>query len=69
MFLLDCSQNQQAQETLNSLFEDVLMFCDSMIDEELVQALDGDIEGHHDSELSPLSDVAATGSESGDAGG
>jgi hypothetical protein len=46
----------------------VLNIVDSMIDEELVQALGGDIEGHHDTELSPVSDVDATGSASGDAG-
>jgi hypothetical protein len=70
MFLLDCSQNQQAQEVLNSKFEDVLNIFDSMIDEELVQALGGAIEGHDDTELSPVSDnsVDVTGSASGDAG-
>jgi hypothetical protein len=39
-----------------------------MIDEELVQPLGGDIEGHHDTDVSPVSDVDATGSEPGDAG-
>jgi hypothetical protein len=68
MFLLDCSQSQQAQEVLNSSFEDVLEFVDSMIDEELVQALGSDIEGDHDSEVSPVSHVDASGGESGDAG-
>jgi hypothetical protein len=68
MFLLDCSQSQQAQEVLNSSFEDKLEFFDSMIDEEMVQAMGGDIEGDHDSELSPVSHVDASGSESGDAG-
>lgn len=68
MFLLDSSQNQQAQELLDSSFEDVLEFVDSMIDEDLVQALGSDIEGDHDAELTPVSDVDASGSESGDAG-
>jgi hypothetical protein len=68
MFLLDCSQSQQAQEVLNSSFEDKLEFFDSMIDEGMVQAMGGDIEGDHDSELSPVSHVDASGSESGDAG-
>jgi hypothetical protein len=68
MFLLNCIQNQHAQQVSNISFEDVLKFVDSMIDEKLVQALGGDIEGHHDTDLSPVSDVDATGSESGDAG-
>jgi hypothetical protein len=70
MFLLDCSQSQQAQEVLNCSFEDLLKFdnVDSMINDKLVQALGGDIEGHHDTELSPVSDVDATGSDSSDAG-
>jgi hypothetical protein len=68
MFLLDCSQSQQAEEVLNSSFEDVLKFVDSMVDEELVQSMGSDIEGDHDSELSPVSHVDASGNESGDAG-
>jgi hypothetical protein len=67
MFLLDCSQTQQAQDLLNSSFEDVLEFVDSVIDEELVQALGSDVEVDHDGELTPVSDVNASGSESGDA--
>jgi hypothetical protein len=39
-----------------------------MIDEELVQALGSNIEGDHDTEMSPVSNVDASGSESGDAG-
>jgi hypothetical protein len=68
MFLLDSSQNQQAQELPDSSFEEVLEFVDSMIDEDLVQALGSDIEGDHDAELTLVSDVDASGSESGDAG-
>jgi hypothetical protein len=68
MFLLDCSQSQQAQDIVNSSFEDVLEFVDSMNHEELVQALGSDIEGDYDSKLSPVSHVDASGSESGDAG-
>jgi hypothetical protein len=37
VLLLDCSQTQHSQEILNSSFEAVLEFFDSMIDEELVR--------------------------------
>jgi hypothetical protein len=68
MIHLDCSQNQQPQEILNSSFEDVLEFVDSMIDVELVQALGSDDKGDHDTNLTPVSDLDASGSESGDTG-
>jgi hypothetical protein len=69
MFILDCNQNQQAQKALNSSFVEVLDFVDSMIDDKPVQALGRDIEGYHDTELLPVSDVTRHGpvSESGDA--
>jgi hypothetical protein len=38
-----------------------------MIDKEMVQALGSDIEGDHDTEMLPVSNVDASGSESGDA--
>jgi hypothetical protein len=44
----------------------VLEFVDNVIDEEMVQALGSNIEGA--TELSPVSNVDASGSESGDAG-
>jgi hypothetical protein len=68
MFLLDCSQKQQTQCVLMSSFEDVLEFVYSKIDEELFQALDSDIEGEQDPELSTVSDVHESGSDSGNAG-
>jgi hypothetical protein len=68
LFHLDCSQNQHAQEVLNSSFEDVLEFVDSLIDEELIQALISDIEGELDAEFSHVNDVDASGSDFGDAG-
>jgi hypothetical protein len=46
----------------------VLDFVDSMIDEEPFQALGSGMEGDRDTELSPVSDVDASESESGDAG-
>jgi hypothetical protein len=44
----------------------VLRFGYNMIDKDMVQALGSNIEGDHDAELSPVSNVDASGSESGE---
>jgi hypothetical protein len=45
----------------------VLELVDNMIDEEMVRALGSNIEGDHDTEMLPVSNVDASGSVSGDA--